>query len=140
MKYSVIRDFQTQDTQAVVELWQRCDLTRPWNDPHLDIQRKLADSHPFWVFVDQGRVAATLMVGYDGHRGSVNYLAVDPACQRRGIARQLMRQAEQYLLEQGCPKLNLMVRDGNPAKAFYQALGYQLDPVCVLSQRLIHDD
>ena len=92
------------------------------------------------MFVDQGRVVATLMVGYDGHRGSVNYLAVDPACQRRGIARQLMRQAEQYLLEQGCPKLNLMVRDGNPAKAFYQALGYQLDPVCVLSQRLIHDD
>lgn len=136
----MIRDFQTQDTQAVVELWQRCDLIRPWNDPHLDIQRKLVDAHPFWVFVDQGRVVATLMVGYDGHRGSVNYLAVDPGCQRRGIARQLMRQAEQYLLEHGCPKLNLMVRDGNPAKDFYQALGYQLDPVCVLSQRLIHDD
>ena len=68
----MIRDFQTPGYPSVVELWQRCDLTRPWNDPHLDIQRKLADSHPFWVFVDQGRVVATLMVGYDGHRGSVN--------------------------------------------------------------------
>ena len=81
------------------------------------------------------------MIGYDGHRGSVNYLAVAPAAQRQGLGRRLMEHAQTYLKAQGCPKLNLMVRTSNESvRGFYAALGYQLDDVVVLSSRLIPDE
>lgn len=134
-----IRDFQAHDQSQVVELWQRCELTRPWNDPILDIQRKARHGSPFWVIPGPDRIWASIMVGYDGHRGSVNYLAVDPDKQGQGLGRLLMQHACDYLLQQGCPKLNLMVRADNPAAEFYSALAYDIDAVQVMSIRLIHD-
>ncbi|MBS3021243.1 Acetyltransferase YpeA [Comamonas sp. PE63] len=137
-----VRAFTPADTEAVVQLWQDCELTRPWNDPHKDIARKLSVSPDlFWLGCDaDGRIIASIMVGYDGHRGWINYLAVHPAHQRRGHARQLMQRAEQTLSELGCPKLNLQVRAGNEAVlAFYERLGYTDDRTLSLGKRLIPD-
>ena len=137
-----IRAFATSDTDAVVQLWKDCGLTRPWNDPHQDIARKRSVSPElFWVGNDEGEaIIATIMVGYDGHRGWINYLAVHPAHQRQGHARQLMLRAEQALTALGCPKLNLQVRAGNEAViAFYESLGYANDHTVSLGKRLIPD-
>lgn len=138
---TAVREFQPSDRDGVIGLWERCNLTRPWNDPELDIQRKVCDPHPFWVIDHDKQVIASIMVGYDGHRGSVNYLAVCPNHRKQGLGRLLIRQAETYLKAWGCPKLNLMVRTQNESiRGFYAALGYQLDDVVVLSNRLIADD
>jgi len=82
-----------------------------------------------------------VMAGYDGHRGWLNYLAVDPEYQRQGLARQLVQHAEALLLQAGCPKINLQVRSSNQGViAFYQQLGYGVDEVVSLGKRLIRDD
>ena len=136
------RVFTPADTEAVVQLWSDCGLTRPWNDPHKDIARKLSVSPElFLIGTDgQGLLMATVMVGYDGHRGWINYLAVHPAHQRQGHASQLMQQAEQLLTERGCPKLNLQVRAGNEVViALYESLGYTDDKTVSMGKRLIAD-
>lgn len=137
-----IRPFQPADEAAVVALWQRCELTRPWNDPHQDIQRKLGvQPELFLVGERDGRLVASVMAGFDGHRGWVNYLAVCPAQRRRGLGRQLMAAVEQRLEALGCPKLNLQVREGNQAVlTFYERLGYRVEPLLSLGKRLIADD
>lgn len=136
-----IRTFHPDDEPAVVALWQAAGLTRPWNDPHADIARKLAvQPELFLVGVHEGRLVASAMGGYDGHRGSVYYLAVSPAYERRGAARRLMEELEQRLIALGCPKLNLMVRvDNEAAHGFYDRLAYVHDPVACRSKRLISD-
>lgn len=140
----LIRTFEEPDRAAVVNLWNRVGLTRPWNDPDRDIDRKVADS-PWGLLVgaDGGRVIAAAMVGYDGHRGSVNYLAVDPAWRGRGMGGALMDHAEALLRDRGCPKINLQVRGDNPdAIAFYEQRGYVLEPAThavSLGRRLIVD-
>ena len=136
------RVFTPADTETVVQLWSDCGLTRPWNDPHKDIARKLSVSPElFLIGTDaQGLLMATVMVGYDGHRGWINYLAVHPAHQRQGHASQLMQQAEQLLTERGCPKLNLQVRAGNEVViALYESLGYTDDKTVSMGKRLIAD-
>jgi ribosomal protein S18 acetylase RimI-like enzyme len=136
-----IRAFRTDDESAVVALWNRCGLTRPWNDPHKDIVRKLTVQPDFFlVGVVDGAVVASVMAGYDGHRGWVNYLAVAPDCRRRGLGRDLMREVEHRLRAVGCPKINLQVRDTNPdAMGFYEALGYGRDAVVSMGKRLETD-
>ena len=136
-----IRPFQPSDEPAVVALWKECDLTRPWNDPHKDIARKLAvQPELFLVGVADGAIVASVMAGYEGHRGWVNYLAVAPAFRSRGFARALMQRVEEQLLERGCPKLNLQVRDSNQeAIAFYRHLGYVQHASVSLGKRLIED-
>jgi ribosomal protein S18 acetylase RimI-like enzyme len=125
----------------VIALWQACDLTRPWNNPALDIARKLTTQPELFFVIDDGdALVATAMVGYDGHRGWVNYLAVAPSHRRRGLARRLMAAAERALTERGCPKLNLQVRSSNAeVLAFYARLGYARDDVVSLGRRLIPD-
>jgi ribosomal protein S18 acetylase RimI-like enzyme len=137
----LIRPFASADEPAVVALWQRCDLTRPWNDPHKDIARKLAVRPDlFLVGAVSGEVIATAMGGYDGHRGWINYLAVDPDHQRRGYGRAIVEAVEALLRGSGCPKINLQVRGTNQtAIAFYQALGFAVDDVVSLGKRLEHD-
>lgn len=137
-----IRSFVEADRAAVIELWRRCDLVRPWNDPHRDIDRKLArDPELFLVGERTNAVVAAVMVGYDGHRGWVNYLAVDPDVREGGIGRRLMDEAEERLVQLGCPKLNLQVRGSNEnALGFYRRLGYEVDDTVSLGKRLIPDD
>lgn len=137
-----IRPFQLADEAAVIDLWQRCELTRPWNDPHKDIQRKLqVQPELFLVGERNGRLVASAMAGYEGHRGWVNYLAVCPEHRQQGLARQMMVHIEQRLLALGCPKLSLQVRESNTqALAFYERMGYRVDAAVSLGKRLIADD
>jgi len=137
----VIRTFTGPDEDAVIALWHAAGLTRPWNDPRADIARKLAvQPELFLVGELGGELVASAMAGYDGHRGSVYYLAVSPAHQRAGHARAVMAEVERRLLAIGCPKLNLMVRhDNRGALGFYQRLGYDEAAVVVLGKRLIVD-
>lgn len=136
-----IRAFQPADEEQVTGLWRACGLVRPWNDPHKDIQRKLgAQPELFLVGCIGTALVATAMVGFDGHRGWVYYLAVEPGHQRLSIGRSMMARAEELLLERGCPKITLMVRKGNESViAFYRQLGYAEDEVVVLGKRLIPD-
>lgn len=137
-----IRHFQASDEHAVVTLWEACGLVRPWNDPHKDIARKLnVQPELFLVGLEGERVVGTVMVGYEGHRGWINYLAVSPDHQGRGLGRRLMDEAEQRLRAVGCPKINLQVRSGNEAvRQFYESIGYSLDEVVSFGKRLERDE
>ncbi len=131
----------TGDEAAVIDLWDRCGLLRPWNDPKRDIQRKLlVNPELFLVGLVENVVVATAMAGYEGHRGWINYLAVSPDCQRQGLGRAIMEAAEQCLRAIGCPKINLQVRTGNQqAIDFYRQLGFKIDDVVSLGKRLEHE-
>lgn len=137
-----IRAYRAADEAALIELWVACGLTRPWNDPARDIARKLADS-PELLLVgeDEGQLVGSVMAGYDGHRGWINYLAVQPSRQGSGLGRELMDAAEARLRARGCAKINLQVRDGNDAaRAFYEAIGYELEPIVSYGKRLVSDE
>ena len=141
-----IRPFAPADEATVIALWQACGLTRPWNDPHKDIARKLGVQAQWFVVGElpsphgTPQLVASAMAGYDGHRGWVNYLAVHPNLRRQGLASQLMTHLEAELTAAGCPKLSLQIREGNEAVVgFYQALGYAVDPVVSMGKRLIAD-
>ena len=114
------------EVAAVVALWQACGLTRPWNDPAADIALARKGSNAVVLIGrGEGAVIATVLVGHDGHRGWVYYLAVDPEHRQRGYGRVMMSAAENWLGERGIEKLQLMVRPDNSAvKDFYQSLGY----------------
>ncbi|MFK4791593.1 GNAT family acetyltransferase [Microbacterium sp. ZW T5_56] len=136
-----IRAFQTSDTDQVVALWEACGLTRPWNDPRADIARKLTvQSELFLVAVEDDRITGTAMAGYDGHRGSLYYVGTDPHRRGEGIAASLVARAEELLIALGCPKVNLMVREGNEVVLdFYAARGYEPFDVNNAGKRLIAD-
>jgi ribosomal protein S18 acetylase RimI-like enzyme len=136
-----IRQFRPGDTDAVIDLWQRCDLVVPCNDPAKDIARKLnVGADLFLVDERDGDIVGSVMGGYEGHRGWVNYLAVNPSHQRKGIGRALMAEVEIKLIELGCPKINLQVRATNQAViAFYESLGFANDNAVGLGKRLEED-
>jgi ribosomal protein S18 acetylase RimI-like enzyme len=137
-----IRPYHADDQDAVVSLWENCGLTRSWNDPRKDIARKLTvQPELFLVGSLDGVLVATVMAGYDGHRGWANYLAVATARRGRGYGRALMQRVEQLLLGMGCPKINLQVRSSNAGVlAFYRGLGYAQDEAVSLGKRLIADE
>jgi len=137
----LLRVFQPRDEPQVIALWERCELTRPWNDPRKDIARKRAVQPDLFVVLEENAsIVGSLMAGYEGHRGWLNYLAVDPAHRLRGYARLLVDHAERALVARGCPKVNLQVRLANAAAtAFYRKLGYTDDDVVSLGKRLIPD-
>lgn len=137
-----IRQFTLKDTEAVIALWEACGLTRSWNDPAKDIERKLkVQPELFLVGEAEGLVIATAMAGYDGHRGSVYYLAVDPGLKKSGHGKKLMARVETLLRSMGCPKVNVLVRSTNlGVQSFYHKLGYKQDGVVCMGKRLIPDE
>lgn len=137
-----IRAFRAADEPAVVRLWAECGLTRPWNDPHKDVLRKLsAQPELFLVGLVDGAIVASVMAGFDGHRGWANYLAVSQPHRRKGHGRVLMQRVERELEALGCPKVNVQIRAANAAVvAFYEKLGYARDETIVLGKRLIPDE
>jgi len=137
-----IRPYQPADENEVVRLWEHCGLARPWNHPRKDIARKLkVDPDLFLVGVIEGKLVASVMGGYEGHRGWVNYLAVDPRFQRRGLGSELMAELERSLRKRNCAKINLQIRSSNrAATGFYRALGYAPDDVISLGKRLETDE
>jgi ribosomal protein S18 acetylase RimI-like enzyme len=138
-----IRPFQICDEESVVRLWIDCELVVPWNDPHRDIQRKLqVQPEMFLVACLDGQIIGTVMAGYDGHRGWINYLAVHPEHQRTGVATRMMDEAEALLrAAAGCPKINIQVRSTNAGVvAFYKRMGFKVDDVVSLGKRLEADE
>lgn len=136
-----IRAFQESDSDAIVALWKRCGLVVPWNDPYKDITRKLSVGRDlFLVGKKDGALIAAAMGGYDGHRGWVNYLAVDPDEQKQGYGHLMMTALEEKLLALGCPKINLQIRTSNTGVIqFYKQIGYKVDDVVSMGKRLIPD-
>jgi ribosomal protein S18 acetylase RimI-like enzyme len=120
----------------VIALWQECGLTRPWNDPRQDFDRALAwPASKILVARAGAAVLGSAMIGYDGHRGWVYYLAVSPAHQRSGIGRRIMGAATDWLRERGAPKIQLMVRTSNATTLnFYAALGFERQETVTLGK------
>ena len=137
-----IRAFLREDFEQVVSLWERCGLTRPWNDPRKDIDRKLeVQSELFLVGEIDGRIVGSAMAGFDGHRGWVNYLAVDPDLRYQGLGTALMAAATDGLKRLGCPKVNVQIRrDNMAALEFYRRIGFAEDDVVSMGRRFESDD
>jgi GNAT superfamily N-acetyltransferase len=124
---------------AAVRLWQDSGLTRPWNDPEADLRRAVSggSSCVLAAIGDDDGLLATGMVGHDGHRGWVYYLAVDIAQRNRGLGKQMMEACEDWVRSRGIPKIQLMVRGTNRVTVgFYEHLGYADSEVVVLGRRL----
>ncbi|MDB6093803.1 MAG: ypeA [Verrucomicrobia bacterium] len=135
-----IRPYETRDEAAVIELWRECGLLR-WSDPKKDIARKMK-VNPEWFLVGEidGRVMATCMLGYEGHRGWINLLGVASPYRGGGHAKELMAEAERLMRAIGCAKINLQVRSTNTEViAFYEGLGYSTDPLIGMGKRLEAD-
>ena len=117
-------------------------MVRPWNDPKKDIGRKIeVQPELFLVGFLEDQLVASVMAGYEGHRGWINYLAVSPQHRRKGYGRMIMIEAERLLSSLRCPKINLQVRTSNRAVIeFYQHIGYEVDEVVSLGKRLEHDN
>ena len=131
-----IRPIGDDDIDDVVALWRACDLVMPWNDPYEDIARarRHADAT---VLVDAGddAIAASAMVGFDGHRGWLYYVAVDPARRGQGFGRRMVAAAEEWLQHRGAPKVMLMIREGNvQVEGFYERIGYAASPIVIMQK------
>jgi ribosomal protein S18 acetylase RimI-like enzyme len=136
-----IRPYQDRDEKDVIELWHNCNLVVPWNDPKLDIERKLkVNPDLFLVGLIEGKVIATVMGGYEGHRGWINYLAVSPEIRQKGIGQQMVEEVEAKLRKLGCPKINVQIRSLNKSViAFYGKVGFSVDDVISMGKRLADD-
>ena len=137
MNFEIVR-YSSEYQDAVVDLWRKCNLVVPQNDPVEDIHRKLVfQPDLFFVALLDGKVIGSIMVGYEGHRGWMNYLAVLPEHQRRGYGRKLVEKAVEELKKLGCLKVNLQVRRSNVSVVeFYKHLGFKDDDVVGLGKRL----
>ena len=133
------RPVQDTEVAGVIALWDTCGLTRPWNDPDKDIAfARSGPASDLLVMVDNKTVIASVMVGHDGHRGIVYYVATHPDFQRKGLGAAAMRAAESWLTQRGVWKLNLLVRAENQAvRSFYEKLGYEVEPRLCMAHKLI---
>ncbi|PPR54333.1 MAG: Acetyltransferase YpeA [Alphaproteobacteria bacterium MarineAlpha5_Bin1] len=139
-KYN-ITIFEDKHRTQVIDLWEKCNLIKSWNDPNKDIDRKLKVNDNLFLIVEFNKVIiGSAMIGYDGHRGSLYYLAVDPKHQRKGVGKMLMKEIEKRLIEVGCPKINIFIRNSNiEVKEFYQSIDYEEQDCLVYGKRLIPD-
>lgn len=133
-----IQEYAEKYQEDVILLWQECGLVAPQNNPVKDIERKLkVDPDLFLIGLVGDTVVASVMGGYEGHRGWINYLAVKPEYQRKGYGQSIMKAVEGLIQSKGCPKINLQVRTSNESVIkFYAALGYGNDSVVGLGKRL----
>lgn len=134
--------FEEVYRSPLIQLWQDCGLTVPWNNPSRDIDRKLLiDPDLLLVGIIKNKVVASVMGGYEGHRGWINYLAVSPAEQRKGYAKLIMQDIESRLKNKGCPKINLQVRHSNDSVIkFYESIGFKEDLVLSMGKRVENDN
>ena len=137
MSLSIIR-YEPKYQAAVIHLWKTCKLVVPQNDPAVDIQKKLEfQPELFFLAVMNGHVLGSVMVGYEGHRGWLNYVAVLPEWQKKGYGRQLVEKAIAELRKLGCVKVNLQVRKSNGSVVrFYKHLGFQEEDRVSLGMKL----
>ncbi len=134
----IFREMRDRDVEAVAALWRDCGLTRAWNDPHKDIAfARSSETSAILVGEAQGRIAASVMSGHDGHRGTLYYVAVEPALRGKGFGKQAVRAAEFWLRKRGVWKINLLVRAENAQiRGFYEKLGYEVNPGMCMARRI----
>ncbi len=132
------REIEDQDVEAVIALWRACELTRPWNDPYKDISlARGAENSVVLVGECEGKLAASVMAGHDGHRGALYYVAVEPEFRGRGYGKAAVREAESWLAWQDVTKINILVRAENEAvRGFYEKLGYEINPVMCMGRKI----
>lgn len=137
----VVRTYEQKDRKGVIKLWKECGLVVEWNDPVADIVRKMeVNPDLFLVGEVSNDIIASVMGGYEGHRGWINYLAVLPELRRCGYGQIMMSEVEERIREKGCPKINLQVRSTNSdVKKFYSSIGYKVDEVISMGKRLVDD-
>ncbi|MEO9490433.1 MAG: GNAT family acetyltransferase [Marinomonas sp.] len=129
---------KASDRDAVIALWHLTDLTRPWNDAGIDFDlASRTSSSTILLAENSGGLVGSVMVGFDGHRGWVYYLATKPEERGKGIGRTLMQEAENWLRQRGAPKIQLMVRaDNADVRGFYSSIGYEMQDVITIGRRL----
>jgi hypothetical protein len=134
----IIRDATPNDDAAIAALWEACGLTRPWNPPARDLAFVRQSGHgALFVAEDEGGVVGSVMVGHDGHRGWIYYLAVAPEARKGGLGRRLVNEGEAWCRARGVPKVQLMIRTDNAAvRDFYQRLGYEEQPIVLMGKWL----
>ena len=138
----LIKSYKDDHLKMLIDLWKKCGLVVPWNDPTKDIFRKIKKDHEGillgWM---ENKLVASVMAGYEGHRGWINYLAIDPDFRRQGFGQSILKKAEAFLLNLECPKINLQIRVSNQQVIeFYEKQGYIRDEVISMGKRLIPDD
>jgi ribosomal protein S18 acetylase RimI-like enzyme len=134
-----VRSAVAEDEQAVVALWRACDLVASYNDPVVDFRfAKAGPCSDVLVAVDDGgELAGSVMVGHDGHRGWLYYVAASPASRSKGVGRHMVQAAEDWLRQRGVGKAQLLVRETNTkVVGFYQHLGFEVAPRIVMSKWL----
>lgn len=126
------------ETMSIVALWEKTGLTRPWNDPTQDIQRALsAKSSTIFIAKNDHKIIGTAMAGYEGHRGWIYYLAVDPDYQKQGLGKKLYNTAEQWLKNQGAPKIQILIRaDNQKVISFYEGLGFEKSSSLLMGKKI----
>ena len=136
-----IHSFRQEDEAPLIKLWERCELVVAWNDPSKDISRKVQlDPEGLLLGLYDNSLIASVMAGYEGHRGWINYLAVDPEYRRKGLGKTMMKAAETYLEQFECPKINLQIRAQNhQVIEFYKNIGFLQEDVINMGKRLIPD-
>ena len=141
-KLMKISEFTDDQIDKLIALWKKCGPTRSWNNPEKDIARKNSDKNGKFLIGQIDEVlTASIMTGYDGHWGSLNYLAADPDLSGAGYGKILIAEAEQLLLSVSFPKIDFCVRaDNDKVVKFYHQLGYAVEPVHLLGKRLIKGD
>lgn len=134
----IIRKYEEKDEEQVVNLWEQCNLFVPQNDPHEDIRKKIEfQPNLFFVGTVNDEVIVSIMVGYEGHRGWINYMAVLPEYQNKGCGHQIVNKGIAELKKMGCLKVNLQVRENNKdVIEFYENLGFSNDRVVSLGKHL----
>jgi ribosomal protein S18 acetylase RimI-like enzyme len=132
------RVFRRKERKAVLELWKKCKLTQPWEEPAKDIYRRIKDhSDLFLVCLNNENIIATVMGRCDENRGWIEYLAVDPAFRKKGIGRQLVKLIEERLSKMGCIEIGFLIQnEGEVAADFYQKTGYSAKSVTYLHKHL----
>ena len=138
----MIRAYRSADETAVVKLWQQCGLIQPQDNPLQDIARKLSvQPELFLVGYETELLVATVMAGYEGHRGWLNYLAVKPGYRNTGAGKKIISEAEKKLHRLGCPKINVQVRLSNSGIVkFYRKIGFHQDQVISMGKHLVQDE
>ena len=139
---TLIRTFKEKDRKKVTQLWDICGLIRSWNDPNKDLDRKQRLGKDLFLILElENDIIGTAMGGYDGHRGVMNYLAIHPGFRGNGFGKLLVKEVEKRLVEQGCPKVNLLVRSDNvEVGSFYESINYEKqEDVFIFGKRLIPD-
>ena len=137
-----IKIFEEDYRDQILSLWQKCKLIKTWNDPNKDIDRKLKVKDDLFLVIEYNNlIIGSAMAGYDGHRGYVYYLAIDPIHQNKGFGKLLMDNIEKKLKEIGCPKINIFIRSSNiNVKNFYKSIFYDEQDCLTYGKRLIPDD